>query len=222
MDKQTKQGRIHGQYQLRTGGPGRKCALSHFPTRSPRTNGPTDRRTDTLSYTDANTHWKKKKQKEKKKKTKKKERVREKFSKPRKSCKTKSPYFQSVFFHFCLITKWVKDERERRERRQSHKRALWTITAKNTDISTGPLDRPFARSLAPDCSLCSRPPLRSIVRSLTSLTPSLVGQLIIGWLFILFFSVLAQRARVMRAAGCLSEICRISVGNPPDTNAVMR
>ena len=30
-----KQGRIHGQYQSRTGGQGRKCAFSHFPTRSP-------------------------------------------------------------------------------------------------------------------------------------------------------------------------------------------
>ena len=51
--------------------------------------------------------------------------------------------------------------------------ALWLITAKNTDCSTGPLARPFARSLAPltrslapDCSLRSRPPLRSLVRSL--------------------------------------------------------
>ena len=41
------QGRIDGQYQLRTGWQGRKCAFSHFPTRSPwRTNWRTDRRTD--------------------------------------------------------------------------------------------------------------------------------------------------------------------------------
>ena len=64
---------------------------------------------------------------------------------------------------------------------------LWSITAKNTDCSTGPLAHPFAHSLAlltrllvPDRSLRSRPPLRSLVRSLarslTSLTPSLVGQ----------------------------------------------
>ena len=40
-------------------------------------------------------------------------------------------------------------------------------------LRTGPLTRPFARSLAPlthslapDCSLRSRPPLRSLVRSL--------------------------------------------------------
>ena len=57
-----KQGRIHGQYQLRTGGQGRKCAFSHFPTRSSRTDGrtngrtdqrmdgPTDQRTDKASY----------------------------------------------------------------------------------------------------------------------------------------------------------------------------
>ena len=45
-----KQGRIHGQYHLRTGGQGRKCAFSHFPTRSlptdQWTDGPTDQRTD--------------------------------------------------------------------------------------------------------------------------------------------------------------------------------
>ena len=40
-------------------------------------------------------------------------------------------------------------------------KTLWSKTAKNTDWSTGPLARPFARSFA--CSL-------------TSLTPSLVGQ----------------------------------------------
>ena len=41
------QGRIHGQYQLRTGGQGRICAFSHFSTRvhGP-TNRPTDGRTD--------------------------------------------------------------------------------------------------------------------------------------------------------------------------------
>ena len=40
------QGRIHGQYQSRTGGQGRKCVFSHIPTRSPRT----DRWTDKASY----------------------------------------------------------------------------------------------------------------------------------------------------------------------------
>ena len=51
------------------------------------------------------------------------------------------------------------------------------------------------RSLAPDCSLYSRPPLRSLVpslahsfaRSLTLLTPLLMGQWMIRWLFCLCF-----------------------------------
>ena len=38
-----KQGQIHGQYQLRTGGQERKCVLSHFSTRA---HGPTDGLTD--------------------------------------------------------------------------------------------------------------------------------------------------------------------------------
>ena len=42
------QGRIHGQYQSRTVGQGRKCVFSHFPTRSPWTDEPTDRRTKPL------------------------------------------------------------------------------------------------------------------------------------------------------------------------------
>ena len=46
-EEEEEQGRIHGQYQLRTGGQGRKCAFSHFSTRvhGP-TNGRTDGRTD--------------------------------------------------------------------------------------------------------------------------------------------------------------------------------
>ena len=51
--------------------------------------------------------------------------------------------------------------------------AQWFRTAKNPDVSTGPLARPFdcslaplTRSLAPDCSLCSRPPLHLLVCSL--------------------------------------------------------
>ena len=58
--------------------------------------------------------------------------------------------------------------------------ALWSETNKNRDVSTGPLARPFARSLAPltrslapDCSLRSRPPLRSLVRSLAHFAHSL-------------------------------------------------
>ena len=58
--------------------------------------------------------------------------------------------------------------------------ALWSGTSKNRDVSTGPLARPFAcslapltRSLAPDCSLRSRSPLRSLVRSLAHFAHSL-------------------------------------------------
>ena len=51
--------------------------------------------------------------------------------------------------------------------------ARWVRKAKNWDVSTGPLTCPFAlslapltRLLAPHCLLCSRAPLRSLVRSL--------------------------------------------------------
>ena len=75
---------------------------------------------------------------------------------------------------------------------------LWSITAKNTDCSTGPLARPFARSLAPltrslapDCSLRSRPPLRSLVRSLAHFAHSLARGTVNDWMAILsvFFSI---------------------------------
>ena len=52
--------------------------------------------------------------------------------------------------------------------------ALWSGTNKDRDVSTGPLTRPFARSLAtltrllaPHYSLRSRAPLRSLACSLT-------------------------------------------------------
>ena len=58
--------------------------------------------------------------------------------------------------------------------------ALWFETNKNREVSTGPFARPFARwvaplthLLAPDCSLCSHPPLRSLVRSLAHFAHSL-------------------------------------------------
>ena len=65
--------------------------------------------------------------------------------------------------------------------------ARWVRKARNRDVSTGPLACPFAcslapltRLLAPHCSLRSRAPLRSLVRSLAhSLAPELVGQRII-------------------------------------------
>ena len=59
-------------------------------------------------------------------------------------------------------------------------RAQWGRTAKNTDVSTGPLARRFTHSLAPlthplapDCWLRSRTLLRSLVRSFTHLAHSL-------------------------------------------------
>ena len=60
----------------------------------------------------------------------------------------------------------------------------WFKTAMNQDESTGPLARPFIRSLAPltrllapHCLFCSHAPLRSFIRSLArSLTPELVGK----------------------------------------------
>ena len=58
--------------------------------------------------------------------------------------------------------------------------ALRSGSTKNRDVSTGSLARPFAhslapltRSLAPDCSLRSRPPLRSLARSLAHFAHSL-------------------------------------------------
>ena len=45
-----KQGRIHGQYQLRTGGQGQKCAFSHFSTRAHGPDRWMDGRTDKTSY----------------------------------------------------------------------------------------------------------------------------------------------------------------------------
>ena len=67
---------------------------------------------------------------------------------------------------------------------------LWSGTNKNRDVSTGPLARPFdrslaplTRSLAPDCSLCSHPPLRPLVRSLAHFAHSLA----LGYLFCVFF-----------------------------------
>ena len=58
--------------------------------------------------------------------------------------------------------------------------ALWSGSTKNRHISTGTLARPFAcslvpltRSFAPNCSLRSRPLLRSLIRSLAHYTHSL-------------------------------------------------
>ena len=81
--------------------------------------------------------------------------------------------------------------------------AQWPGTAKNRDVSTGPLARPFARSLAPltrslapDCSLCSHPPLRSLVRSLAHFAHSLTRGTVNDWMAILFvfFSIFDHSA----------------------------
>ena len=74
-------------------------------------------------------------------------------------------------------------------------KALWSETNMNRDVSTGPLARPFARllapltrSLAPDCSLRSRPPLRSLVRSLAHFAHSLArGKVNFGCLKMTWF-----------------------------------
>ena len=71
----------------------------------------------------------------------------------------------------------------------------WARIFKNTDWSTGPLAHPFARSLAsltpslaPHYSLRSRPPLRSLVRSLAHFAHSLArGKVNFRWLFCLCF-----------------------------------
>ena len=69
---------------------------------------------------------------------------------------------------------------------------LWSITAKNTDCSTGPLARPFARSLAPltcslapPCSLCLHALLRSLVCSLAHFAHSLARGTVNDWMTIL-------------------------------------
>ena len=81
--------------------------------------------------------------------------------------------------------------------------ALWSGTNKNRDVSTGPLARSFARSLAPlthslapDCSLRSRPPLRSLVRSLAHFAHSLARGTVNNKMAILsvFFSIFDHSA----------------------------
>ena len=74
----------------------------------------------------------------------------------------------------------------------------WVRSAKNREVSTGPLARPFAcslapltRSLTPDCLLRLRPPLRSLVRSLAHFAHSLAHGTVNHWMAILsvFFSI---------------------------------
>ena len=69
---------------------------------------------------------------------------------------------------------------------------LNALAIQSTDCGTGPLARPFARSLAPltrslapDCSLRSRPPLRSLVRSFAHFAHSLARGTVNDWMDIL-------------------------------------
>ena len=81
--------------------------------------------------------------------------------------------------------------------------AQWARITKNPDKSTGLLARLFARSLtpltrslAPDCSLCLCPLLRSLVCSLTYFAHSLAGWTVNDKMaiFSVFFSVLDHSA----------------------------
>ena len=90
--------------------------------------------------------------------------------------------------------------------------ALWFRWLKNQDVSTGPLARsfalPFARLLAPlthslalDCSLRSRPPLHSLVRSLAHFAHSLARGTVNDWMAILsvfffLFSTIVQGEKI--------------------------
>ena len=70
--------------------------------------------------------------------------------------------------------------------------ALWSRITRNTDWSTGPLARPFVylrRSLI--CLLCLACFTHTLcyAHSLTLLTPSLMGNWLLGWLFFLCFSL---------------------------------
>ena len=84
--------------------------------------------------------------------------------------------------------------------------ALWARMTKNTDWNTGPLAHLFARllalltcSLALHCLLCSRAPLRSLVRSLTPFAHFRVCGTVNDWMatysvfFLLFWTIVRWR-----------------------------
>ena len=82
--------------------------------------------------------------------------------------------------------------------------AQWFSTARSRDVSTGPFARPptlspapLTRSLALDCSLCSYPPLRSLVRSLAHFAHFLARGIVNDWMAILsvFFSIFDHSVR---------------------------
>ena len=87
---------------------------------------------------------------------------------------------------------------------------LGSKAANNTYGNTGPLAHPFARSLAPltpllapDCSLCSRPPLRSLVCSLAHFAHSLArGEVNFGCLKITWFCPIVHWPNIMITQKC--------------------
>ena len=86
-------------------------------------------------------------------------------------------FFRRRFF---AASSAASSGRRQKRHRRGNDDAQWARSTKNPDVSTGPLPRPFARSLtrltrslSPDSSLCSRPPLRSLVCSLAHFAHSL-------------------------------------------------
>ena len=63
---------------------------------------------------------------------------------------------------------------------------------------------PLTHSLAPDCSLRSRPPLRSLVRSLAHFAHSLARGTVNDWMAILsvFFPIFDQHSKTSTLADC--------------------
>ena len=105
------------------------------------------------------------------------------------------PSYRDARMH--LKSAWESREGGGGEKRSCREEA----ESKETSVSTGPLARPFARLLirslapltgllAPDCSLCSGPLLRSLVCSLAHFAHSLARGTVNDWMAILsvFFS----------------------------------
>ena len=87
---------------------------------------------------------------------------------------------------------------------------LNALAIQRTDCRNGPLARLFARSLAPlthllapDCSLRSRPPLRSLVCLLVHFAHSLARGIVNDWMAILsvFFSIFDHSVRAKSING---------------------
>ena len=94
-------------------------------------------------------------------------------------------------------------------------RSQWFKTSWFQDVSNGPLAHPLARSLAPltrslapHCSLRSRAPLRSLVRSLAhSLAPELVGQ----WNIFVQFSRCPESLCIMRRKASIERKSAVAI-----------